>query len=151
MTKHHLHSHEHLLEEVIQDLKEKNIRITPQRKAILHYMIESHQHPTVEEIYHDLLPEQAGISLATVYNNLKVFVNEGLIKELKISGTTSRYDFIAHAHHHVVCENCGRIADFDFPTLDQIERSASEQTGYVIYHSNLEVHGLCPECQKRLH
>ena len=87
------------------------------------------------------------MSLATVYNNLRAFVNEGLVKELKISGSTSHYDFIAHDHHHVVCENCGQIEDFNFPEISKIEQAEQTQTGYLIYHTNLEVQGLCPECQ----
>lgn len=147
MTKEHPHNHEYLLEQVIQDLKLKGIRITPQRQAILAYMVNSHRHPTVEEIYLDLLPDHPGMSLATIYNNLRTFVNEGLVKELKISGATSHYDFIAHDHHHVVCEKCGQIADFNFPEIPKIEQAAQTQTGYLIYHTNLEVHGLCPACQ----
>lgn len=147
MTKVNPHNHDYLLEEVIHDLKLKGIRITPQRQAILQYMLASHLHPTVEEIYRDLLPEHPGMSLATVYNNLRTFVNEGLVKELKISGSISRYDFIAYDHHHVVCENCGEIADFDFSEIKQIQQAVQAQTGYLIYHTNLEVHGLCPACQ----
>ncbi|MGO4928616.1 Fur family transcriptional regulator [Fundicoccus sp. Sow4_F4] len=150
MTKEHPHNHDYLIEEVIHDLKLKGIRITPQRHAILTYMVNSHRHPTVEEIYLDLLPDYPGMSLATVYNNLRTFVNEGLVKELKISGSTSHYDFIAHDHHHVICENCGRIADFNFAEIKKVEQAAQSQTGYLIYHTNLEVHGLCPTCQSAI-
>lgn len=150
MTKEHPHNHDYLLKDVIQDLKEKGIRITPQRQAILNYMVNSQRHPTVEEIYQDLLPIYPGMSLATVYNNLRTFVNEGLVKELKISKSTSHYDFVAHDHHHVVCENCGRIADFTYPEIKNVEQTAQEQTGFLVYHTNLEVHGLCSSCQKSI-
>ena len=86
------------LEQVVAQLKNKHIRMTPQRRAILSYMIQTHNHPTVEEIYHDLLPDWPSLSLATIYNNLSFLVKEGYVNEMKFSDVTSRYDYI--------CQNC---------------------------------------------
>ena len=78
------------LELVVAQLKNKHIRMTPQRRAILSYMIQTHNHPTVEEIYHDLLPDWPSLSLATIYNNLSFLVKEGYVNEMKFSDVTSR-------------------------------------------------------------
>lgn len=144
---HHSHEPEHLLEEVLQQLKERYIRITPQRRAILDYLIRSHDHPSVEQIYQDLLPEHPSMSLATVYNNLKVLVEEGFVHEMKFSGVTSRYDFMGHRHYHVICDKCGKIADFTHTDLSFIYSPAQSQTGYHIRAAHLEAYGLCPSCQ----
>lgn len=137
-----------MVEHVLLHLKQKNIRITAPRKAIITYLVNSTQHPTVEQIYTDLLPQFPGMSLATVYNNVNVLVEEGFLHEMKFSGPTSHYDFLGHTHPHIICEKCGKIADFiqDMPAIHQ---PAFEQTGYLIHQIHLELYGICPECQEK--
>ena len=65
-------------EDVLNQLKAKGIRLTESRKAVIRYLMMSDQHPSADVIYYDLLPDNPGMSLATVYNNLKVLVEEGL-------------------------------------------------------------------------
>ncbi|MEG3033466.1 MAG: transcriptional repressor, partial [Enterococcus sp.] len=66
------------IDEVIAKLKKDNIRVTPQRQAILDYLIGHHSHPTADEIYHALSPSFPSMSVATVYNNLRLFTESGL-------------------------------------------------------------------------
>ncbi len=74
-----LHRHEEeRVEEVLQNLRAKGIRITDTRRAVLSYLVVSHEHPSAEKIYRDLLPQFPSMSLATVYNNIKVLIDEGL-------------------------------------------------------------------------
>ncbi|MCW6661728.1 transcriptional repressor [Aerococcaceae bacterium NML201209] len=140
---------EDILSEVLLSLKEKNFRITPQRKAILLYLIQSSHHPSVEDIYHDLLPEHPSMSLATVYNNLRVLVDEGLVYEMKFSGVTSHFDFIGHKHYHVICDQCGKITDVSHIDLSFIHQMVHEQTDYSVNDTHLEIHGLCPQCRPK--
>ena len=89
-----VHTHHRPLdayENVIEHLKKKHIRITETRKAIIAYIINSHEHPSVDKIYRDLLPEHPNMSLATVYNNMKVLVDEGFVAELKVTNDTTTY------------------------------------------------------------
>lgn len=139
-------SHKDLLQHVINDLRRKEVRITPQRQAILNYMIQSNAHPTVEEIYNDLIQEFPGLSLATIYNNLHVLVEHGIIHELRFSDVT-RYDFMGHEHGHIICEKCGKITDFEVPGLDEVMEYAGQVTNYQVTHSNIEIYGLCPCCR----
>ena len=96
-----IHTHHRPLdayENVIEHLRKKHIRITETRKAIIAYIINSHEHPSAEKIYKDLLPEHPNMSLATVYNNMKVLVEEGFVAELKVTNdTTTYYDFMGHS------------------------------------------------------
>lgn len=142
--------HHPTFDEMITILKERQIRMTPQRRAILAYMMNSHHHPTVEEIYQDLLPDWPSLSLATVYNNLHVLVDEGIIIEMKFSDVTSRYDFMGHRHHHICCEHCNKICDFHFDDLPDISHPVHEQTGFLVTETRLEVYGICPNCQAKL-
>ncbi|AXY25105.1 transcriptional repressor [Suicoccus acidiformans] len=146
----HIDDTVHLMDESIRLLKDKNIRITPQRRIILKYMIEAKHHPTVEEIFDDVTEEYPGMSLATVYNNLRTLMDVGLVKEMKFSDVTSHFDFVYHDHHHIICEQCGKIADFNVDPhyLNAISQSAKEQTNYTVRKVSLELYGLCPECQQ---
>ncbi len=135
------------VERILAELKEKNVRITEPRRAILTYMVESHSHPTVEEIYDDLLPNYPGMSLATVYNNLSTLVEHGYVKVMKFAGITSRYDFIGNQHFHIICEKCGRVEDFPYRDLTPFIGDAEKATGYQVSSVSMEMFGICPECQ----
>lgn len=73
---------EQYLQDALSTLRESGVRITPQRHAILEFLISSDSHPTADEIYKALEIEFPNMSVATVYNNLRVFRNAGLVKEL---------------------------------------------------------------------
>ncbi|MEH0839100.1 ISL3 family transposase, partial [Streptococcus anginosus] len=138
-------------ENIIQRLKAKGVRITETRKAVIAYMIRTHEHPSAEKIYSDLLSNFPKMSLATVYNNLKVLVEEGFVEEIKIShDKTTYFDFMGHEHLNVVCEKCGRIADFEDVDIPDLKREAEEQTGYKITKTQVLMYGICPECSKMM-
>ena len=130
-------------------LREKHIRITPQRESIINYLIQLDGHPTVEEIYTGVTAKMGGMSLATVYNNLKVLVDAGLVDEMKFNGITSRYDYNHHLHYHAMCVECGEIYDFNYDDVSELIKAASEQTGFEVFHLKIEAHGLCPKCQNK--
>lgn len=134
--------------DVIEHLRSKNIRITETRKAVISYIINSHNHPSAEMIYHDLLPHFPNMSLATVYNNLKVLIDEGFVSELKVrNDTTTYFDFMGHQHLNVICEKCGCIADMEMVVLD-VKEEAERQTHYQITKCQTTVYGICPACQQ---
>ena len=117
-----------LVEEVIEKLKKENIRITPQRYAVLEYLIEHHSHPTADEIYKAL--------------------EHRFVQEMKYGDASSRFDFSSKRHYHVICENCGKIVDFHYPGLEDIEMAASRLTDFEINEHRLELYGLCPDCKE---
>ncbi|MGX7351304.1 Fur family transcriptional regulator [Enterococcus canis] len=136
-----------MVENAVQQLKSANIRITPQRYAILEYLIENHSHPTADEIYRALEERFPSMSVATVYNNLRLFTEIGFVQEMSYGDASSRFDFSSHRHYHAICQNCGKIVDFHYPGLDDVESAASQLTGFTINEHRLELYGLCPECQ----
>lgn len=141
-------SKQNQLKNSIKELKEKGIRITPQRHAILEYLIGTTSHPTADEIYRKLEGNFPNMSVATVYNNLRVLKDSGLIKELTYGDASSRFDFTIEAHYHSICETCGKIVDFDYSGLQEIERVAEEKLGFKISHHRMELYGTCPDCIK---
>lgn len=138
-----------ILDESIKKLKQHNIRITPQRYAIIEFLIETEKHPTADDIYQELVGDFPNMSVATVYNNLRLLIRMNLVNELKYGDTSSRFDFNAHNHYHAICSICGKISDIQYPGLDDVEIVTSNLTGYEVDSHRLEIYGICPECQKR--
>lgn len=80
----------HELKDALDALKETGVRITPQRHAILEFLVNSMTHPTADDIYKALEGKFPNMSVATVYNNLRVFRESGLVKELTYGDSSSR-------------------------------------------------------------
>ena len=137
---------DHKVEQALDKLKKAGIRTTPQRHAILSYMISSKTHPTADEIYKALATDYPGMSVATIYNNLKVFVECGLVRELSYGDNASRFDAEISDHYHAICECCGKISDFMFPPFHEVEKAAADETGFVVHGHRMEVYGICSEC-----
>ncbi|MGX9135962.1 peroxide-responsive transcriptional repressor PerR [Rummeliibacillus sp. JY-2-4R] len=137
------------LKSALDTLKSTGVRITPQRHAILEYLIESMSHPTADDIYKALEHKFPNMSVATVYNNLRVFRESGLVNELTYGDNASRFDFVTNNHYHMICESCGKIVDFHYPGLDEVEHLAAHVTGFKVNSHRLEVYGTCPDCQEK--
>lgn len=138
----------YLVKQSIERLKYNNIRITPQRHAILEFLIEHDSHPTADEIYKALEDRFPSMSVATVYNNLRLFIQLGLVKEMMFGDNSSRFDFSSTEHYHAICSKCGKIEDIYYPGLDDVEIVASNLTGFEVSSHRLEIYGLCPDCQQ---
>lgn len=137
------------IERAVEILKGTGVRMTPQRFAILAFLLETKSHPSADEIYKALENRFPSMSVATVYNNLKLFKEAGLVRELTFGDHASRFDGNTHDHYHITCVSCGKIEDFEYPGLDEVEDFAAHSTGFHPSHHRMEVYGLCPECQKK--
>ncbi|RXT04960.1 Fur family transcriptional regulator [Ammoniphilus sp. CFH 90114] len=135
------------LEIAVQKLKDTGIRMTPQRYAILSFLMETLSHPTADEIYKVLESQFPNMSVATVYNNLKVFKDAGLVRELTYGDSSSRFDGNTSDHYHCICSSCGRIVDFDYEPLVELEEEAERSTGFAISSHRLEFYGTCELCK----
>ncbi|MNI16046.1 Peroxide operon regulator [compost metagenome] len=137
------------LDTAMAKLKQQNIRLTPQRFAVLEYMYTCHGHPTVEEIYKALVTKYRHLSVATVYNNLRVFKKLGLIKELTNGDSSRRYDAVTKEHYHVTCTNCGVMVDVELPEPSPLKVQIEQATGFAIEIYQVEMQGVCPDCLKK--
>jgi Fur family transcriptional regulator, peroxide stress response regulator len=140
------------VEKAVEILKNTGVRMTPQRHAILSYLLDSMTHPTADEIYKALEGKFPNMSVATVYNNLRVFKEAGLVRELTYGDASSRFDAnVEEDHYHAICTECGAIRDFHFPYLRDVEESAAESVGFRVTGHRMEIYGVCEECQKKTH
>ena len=140
---------DHRLQDAVDTLKGSGVRITPQRHAVLEYLLNSMTHPTADEIYKALESKFPNMSVATVYNNLRVFREIGLVRELTYGDSSSRFDCNTSDHYHAICESCGKIVDFHYPSLNEVESLAEQVTGFNVSHHRMEVYGTCSECQSK--
>ncbi len=131
----------------INTLKESGVRITPQRHAVLEYLLTSMTHPTADDIYKALESKFPNMSVATVYNNLRILSKSGLVRELTYGDDSSRYDSNMDDHYHIVCEDCGKVVDFHYPKLSEIESLAQRVTGFEVSGHRLELYGKCKACK----
>lgn len=136
------------VERALEQLKNNGVRMTPQRHAILSYLMNAMSHPTADEIYKSLSPSFPSMSVATIYNNLRLFVEAGLVRELTYGDASSRFDADLSDHYHAICKCCGRIVDFEYPPLLEVERAASQTTGFTVEGHRMEIYGVCEQCVK---
>ncbi|HLR53534.1 MAG TPA: peroxide-responsive transcriptional repressor PerR [Pseudogracilibacillus sp.] len=139
---------DHQLNTAIDTLKKSGVRITPQRHAVLEYLLTAETHPTADEIYKALENKFPNMSVATVYNNLRILRELGLVRELTYGDDSSRFDSNMVDHYHIICDECGKIVDFHYPTLDEIESLAEKVSGFNINYHRMELYGICEECSQ---
>ena len=102
-----------MFEKYVSLLKEKQLKITPQRLEVLQYLDAHRTHPTVDEIYSELKGKNPSLSKTTVYNSVEILDEHGLIQSITITGNEMRYDFKQEMHHHFLCKTCGEIVDIE--------------------------------------
>lgn len=125
------------------------LRMTHQREIILDELQRCKSHPTADELYDRIKKKLPRISLATVYRNLEILSETGLIKKLEISGRQKRFDWNSGHHNHVHCIRCHRVDDIFLPEMPVTAVEPIERQGYTILDCTIEFFGLCPKCQKQ--
>ncbi len=133
------------MEQYIELLKHNNIKVTPQRLAIVELM-DINGHISVREIFNKIKANFPSLSLATVYKNVNSMLKNSFIKELKITGQDSKYELAKEAHSHLICQSCGDVKDIILDTNSLIS-DALEKSDYTISESSLQLFGLCSNCQ----
>lgn len=131
-------------------IRAAGLRRTPQRVAVLDYLLHHPDHATVDELWPALNKRYARASRATVYNTLHSLVEAGLVREFKLDANAARYDAFLYPHHHFVCDVCGAVEDlewFDIPVLSS-PKSARTRTGSRRIRSyEVVVRGECAKCR----
>ena len=103
-----------------ENLREKGLKVTPQRVAIFEAILELDNHPTAEGIIDFIKISHPNISVGTVYKVLDLFVENNFIKKVKTDKDVMRYDPLLSNHHHLYCSETERIEDFEDDALNKI-------------------------------
>jgi Fe2+ or Zn2+ uptake regulation protein len=123
-------------------------RGSKQREAILRILQSTDIHPTADWIYDQVRKVIPNISLGTVYRNLNLLIEEGLIREVNIQGTASaRYDANLEPHHHFICLICNSVYDLPFSKEKINVESFLEDKNFKVKFVKLDIFGICNKCQ----
>lgn len=125
------------------------LRMTNQREIILRELKKSRQHLSADELYDRVKKIMPRISLATVYRNLEILSEAGLIGKLEISGRQKRFDFDVSDHDHIYCVVCHKVDNLNIARNNVEAERMGTAAGYSITGYRVEVIGVCPDCQKK--
>jgi len=138
--------------DITAELRKRGFKLTPQRKAIISVLGNSNEHLTPADIHARLHKQYPNIGLVTVYRTLELLQESGLLCEVHIGDSCRSYlkrQRPGEHHHHLVCRDCGRVADFTDCELDQLRQRLERETGFRIGRHLLEFMGLCPQCKMK--
>lgn len=136
------------MDTMINKLKERDFRITPQRLAVLRILAESEGHPSVEDIFRQVKPIFPTTSLATIYKTVNLLKEIGEVVELDFSEASNRYDGNRpYPHPHLICTKCKTVVDPDMATISDLSEELAKKTGYEIVNHRLDFFGIYPRCQ----
>jgi Fur family peroxide stress response transcriptional regulator len=135
------------VEAIKKSLEGSGLRCTPQRHAVMAFLMEQTGHPTAAEIFEAVNRADPRCSRATTYNNLRDLVQAGLVREVAVEGRAARFDATGMRHHHFICDRCGRVEDMEWY---DVPKPASGSLGKRIFRRyELIFRGLCAKCAPR--
>lgn len=133
---------------MLEKLRSRDFRITPQRLAILRILSVSEDHPSAEQIYAKVKADFPTTSLATVYKTIALLKELDEVLELGFPDAGNRYD--GHnpvPHPHMICVKCGKIMDPELRSLDDLVEEMGKKTGCRILYHRLDFFGVCDRCE----
>ena len=132
-------------------LKERGLKFTPERDAILKTVFTVHGHFDVEELYKNLSENDKNISRATIYRTIPLLQECNLIQETLYCVGNTKYEYIyEHEHHdHLVCLKCGSIIEFFDGRIEKLQEEICKRYQFNAVEHRLGIKGYCKECQKK--
>ena len=125
------------------------LAVTHQRQVIYEAVVASHGHHSPEDIYTAVRRRIPSVSLATVYNNLRLFIKCGLLREVTPHASTLRVDGNLESHHHLVCSRCKSVQDIEGELIDLKRLFRHLPDGFDLSQPLIEVFGLCRRCSTK--
>jgi Fur family ferric uptake transcriptional regulator len=137
-------------------LGDKGFKMTNQRKVIFEILAEnSDEHLSPEEIYDLIKDRYPEMGLATIYRSLQIFEEIGLVYKLNFGDGRYRYELLpsdednGHQHHHLVCNNCGKIIEVKEDLMNSLEETIEKQYNFEIKDHIVKFTGICSQCRKK--
>ena len=132
------------MESISYQLRQKGLKITPQRIAIYEAVVNLQNHPTAENVADYIKANHPNISVGTVYKVLNSLVEHQILNKVKNDKDVMRYDAIMHQHHHLYCTQTDRIEDYTDTELDELIGKYFEKNklnGFKINNITLQITG----------
>ena len=134
---------------IIEALRSKGYKATPQRIAVCKIALSSREHPSAQKIYQAVKKTHPTVSLATVYSTLNILEESCLIQELKFPQGHARYDPNLQPHINLVCLECGKIQDVDDAAAKEFVQKINQKANFTPVTQRIDVYGACERCSKR--
>lgn len=115
---------------------------------ILETVVNNPIHPTADMVYSQLKADNPNLSLGTVYRNLNLLNEMGLLRKIAVPDGSDRFDGRLDSHYHIICDKCARVLDIEL-NESGFDKHVEDTTGYKITSLDVVVKGICPECQKK--
>jgi Fur family peroxide stress response transcriptional regulator len=135
-------------EHLLNELRQRKYRLTPQRMELLRLILISEQHPSAAQLYEQIKGKFPMMSLATVYKTLDLLKELGEVVEINLHADNHFDANQPYPHPHLICINCKKILDGTIGThvkalVDEMEH----HSGFQIHRQQIIFYGLCPDCQ----
>lgn len=130
--------------------EKKKYKRSRQRDRIIEILQETKSHPSADWLYDKLKKEFPNLSMGTVYRNLNILSEQGLIRKIDFGSTFSRFDADVSPHYHLICEKCSSVADFKLPIYDEIKEKVEKMANFNVSRHRIEFYGLCKNCEEDL-
>lgn len=126
--------------------KNKRYKYSRQRERILELLRSTDSHPTAIWLYDMLKEEFPGLSIGTIYRNLRILTEQGLINKIDFGSTFDRFDANTSPHYHFICERCGSITDLPISIDNELNKWVKKVSGHNARSHRIEFFGLCESC-----
>jgi len=134
---------------IIDKLSERGYRLTPQRMLVLAAIDNSDDHISADEIYTEVITKYPHVNISTVYRTLELLNRLGLVTETDLGGGRVRYHPADKGHHHhLVCQECGKIIDLDESLMVSLEKILLSEYSFRADLRHLAIFGRCAACRK---
>ena len=126
--------------------RDAGLRLTPQRIEIFRELAQATDHPSAETLHLRLTDKMATLSLDTVYRTLNTFAGHGLVNKVETVESQARFEAAHVLHHHLVCEKCKQIMDFQWQLIDQATLPETVKAWGRVERKSVVAYGTCSEC-----
>ena len=134
---------------IIEALRKKGYKATPQRIAICRFVTSSREHPTAGRIYKEVRKQHPTVSLATVYKTIDILKKQHIVQELAIVDGDTRFDSNMEAHVNLVCVRCGSVRDLDSQIVQDMVGKVARAARFDVTGQSFALYGVCRECDVR--
>src|SRR5215831_2400905 len=135
-------------DQIRQAFQQAGLRCTPQRYAMLQYLMAEPMHPTAEQIFRAINSSDPRSSRATIYNNLHALTKAGMVSPVAVDSGPVRYEAIRQRHHHFICERCGQLEDIAAREVAYHPRRL-QLGSRVIEDFQIVFRGICEKCSQK--
>ncbi|MBN2535394.1 MAG: transcriptional repressor [Spirochaetales bacterium] len=128
--------------------KKRKRRKSRQRTRIYELIRDCLEHPTAQWVYDRLRQEFHTVSMGNVYRNIKILIEDGLIRSCEFDDGLVHYDATITTHYHFICRQCDSITDISLPVQHEIIKTAQKKTNNIIENHTIQFFGICEKCNK---